>query len=235
MNKLKKWLKTGLALLAVNFLSTPVLVSAVYSISKSSVNHNKLEQEILLNEFNHDLPENYSVFEYLSIAQSNVSYTREHYYGISTPVCRDMAKSTYHAYLFLTELNGREDLQNKVRVTFGKVNIPELDKNFYHVWLEYKKDEKFQPFETTIYNNTIENHSDLFYAEMENIYFNQMLKEDIMFEVVHSIPGTKYYYPTIDSFYKGGGLSGVMYTFVRTCPEILESGFPEFWDLVTKN
>lgn len=138
--------------------------------------------------------------DYLNLSNSVV-----YMYKSEEDVCKDMADTTFDFYQKLIKANGRDDLEDKIRILYGS------SKKSSHIWLEFQEKGVWVPYESfkslgtpPLSLDTVKEYSKSTLKEKSNINI------EVNVEYV-SIAGTQIIYPTIDSFLLPGGFVRVIY------------------------
>jgi len=172
-----------------------VITSASYLISAKKEAINELKTNYFFQEEARSKKENLSALEYLNLASYLTNKYKE-----NSDVCRHMANSTFDLFEEFVKKDNRKDLEKKIRLCGGE------DIRIGHMWIEYKKDDKWIPYETTDFVGNYE----VFIRNLKNYSEeNPHSKLNFNHKDFETIPGTKIFYPTSGSL-KGVGLMGVL-------------------------
>lgn len=205
---IKEGLKIALGLTALNQGLVAFAHPAALAIYKAFQRKINIRAE-LLQEYT-KLPSDYTALDYLTLAHSIVSNK-----STEGGDCKDYSLATYETYLGLVNLNGREDLQEKTRITAG------IYEDLGHVMLEVKdsvaKDfDIFKPYETTRYTPLLSINEVKGYTEL---YKDSYVKE-IEIPFTRTTWGGSFFYPTLESFLYPGGMIRVITRTLVYAPKL---------------
>lgn len=206
MNFEKGWVKKfakGLGyIILINQLAKPIAITVASNFSSLINTPNKASISEL--EFNPQIKtdSSFSTLDYLNLA----SYLTHHNLEENEKVCRFTANSTFDLYKKLIKRDEREDLESKIKLCMG-INI-----NGGHEWIEYlsKSSQNWKTYETTTKMEKLD-------ISLFKYYSNSIKNEKLNFDWkdAQTIPGTKIFYPTINSI-KGFGLFGTLYGTINS-------------------
>ncbi len=137
----------------------------------------------------HSLSPTANAIEYLNAANSLVRSN-----SCKDCNCKDYALATFTTYSQLVEENGRDDLEDRIRLVNG---VPSVSGKDAHLWLEVEQDGVFTPYES---NN---------YSRNRSIINDGIDKEGWI--MARSFNGTRIFHPTLESFFYPGGLVRMLY------------------------
>ncbi len=137
----------------------------------------------------HSLPPTANALDYVDAANSLVRAD-----AVENDDCKDYALATLNTYSQLVRENGRDDLEDKLRIVIG---IPSVSGEDGHLWLEVEQNGQFRPYE-----------SDTFSGK-KTIINGSIDKEGWI--MARSFNGTRIFHPTFQSFFYPGGFARMVY------------------------
>ncbi len=191
---IKKGLKITLGIAALNqglVASGDVIGLTLYKAFKKKIT---ISADML--QSYKSLPVDYGVLNYLFLANSIVNTKAK-----EGSDCKDYSIATYETYLNLINLNGREDLEDKVRITAG------IYEDLSHVMLEFKDSNTIKPYETTWDVPLLPIDKVKEFTEK----YNETDIKKIEIPFIRTAWGGNLFYPTLDSFLFLGGEARIVF------------------------
>ncbi len=194
----KRIIVYGSLLAALNQFSSACMTTLYYNTKSPAVA--KVEQK-------EKVPDDFGALEYLLLAKSFAHKDAPDSYA-----CVEYTESTFHAYQKLVKDNNRDDLSDKVRIVFGKVD--DGRKKDQHAWLQYINDEgDIEDFETTAFMRKLKIRDIRWLIQMQDVNsFNlKVVRTDMV-----SDWGSAFKKPTSEFIFYPGGAARILYeTYVQ--------------------
>ncbi|MDP3966074.1 MAG: hypothetical protein Q8Q04_00910 [archaeon] len=181
----------------INQLAKPTFLTTSANFISILGSKESAKKEVKYNPllYKNVLSDSLSTLDYL-----NLSSYLTHKHIEEGEVCRHTANSTFELFQKFIERDKRNDLENKIRLGVG------TNYRTGHMWIEYHKEGKWLPYETTNFvGDEILIRSLKKYSKE-----NKHSKLNLDHKDLETFPGTKIYYPTLGSLL-GFGLAEIPY------------------------